>query len=116
MVFSIFLQFLKYRSRALRFIFVHVSILLMIGYNAWDQKPYGFYNLREPIAKIGNDLRNINAPECYTTLLSISNVIKNYSAKKGVPNSLHHFISNKWIIPLTANTSTLKVEAFIVAR
>lgn len=89
---------------------------MMPGCNTWAQESDGFYNLSEPITQISYDLRTIQAPECYTNLLSISNILSNYSAKKGAPNSLLDFLSNKKIIPFPANTSDLKIKMFIVAR
>lgn len=88
----------------------------MPGCNTWAQESDEFYNLSEPITQISYDLRTIQAPECYTNLLSISNILSNYSAKKGAPNSLLDFLSNKKIIPFPVNTSDLKIKLFIVAR
>lgn len=84
--------------------------------NTWAQESGGHYNLDEPIAHIGYDLRAIQATECYTNLLSISNIFSNYPAQKEVPNSLLNLLNSKKIIPFPTNTSDLIIEVFVVAR
>jgi hypothetical protein len=103
-------------SRILGFIIFHVFIFMTLGCNAWAQESHGPFNLSEPITQISYDLRSVQAPECYTNLISISNILSNYMSKKRIPTCLLNILSSKNIIPLPADTSDLKIEVFIVAR
>lgn len=103
-------------SRILVLTLFHIFIILMSGCDTWAQESDGFYNLNEPITHIGYDLSTIQAPECYTNLLGISNILSNCPAPKEVPNSLLSFLNSKKIIPFPTNTSDLRIEVSVVAR
>ena len=74
------------------------------------------YNFNEPIAQLSPQLKSSKLPECYSDLLSISNLKSNYLTKASVPNSLLDFLIDKNIAQVPANTKELKREVFLLGR
>lgn len=74
------------------------------------------YNFNEPIVRLSSQLKSSKLPECYTDLLSISNLESNYLTKVSVPQSLLDFLITQNIIQAPVNTKGLKREVFLLGR
>ena len=100
--------------RTLRFTF----FLLIFTCDLSAQESDGLiYNFNEPIVRLSSQLKSSKLPECYTDLLSISNLESNYLFKKvKVPKVLLDFLIAKKIAQTPVNTKGLKRDVFLLGR
>ena len=100
-------------DRILRFTF----FLLISSCDLSAQESNGLiYNFNEPIVHLSSQLKSSKLPECYTDLLSISNLESNYLTKASVPKSLVDFLMAKNIAQVPTITKELKREVFFLGR
>ena len=99
--------------RVLRFTFF---LLILSCYVSAQESDGLIYNFNEPIVRLSSQLKSSKLPECYTDLLSISNLESNYLTKVSVPQSLLDFLITQNIIQAPVNTKGLKREVFLLGR
>ena len=99
--------------RILRFTFF---LLILSCYVSAQESDGLIYNFNEPIIRLSSQLKSSKLPDCYTDLLSISNLESNYLTKVIVPQSLLDFLITKNIIQAPVNTKGLKREVFLLGR
>jgi len=93
-----------------------IFIGLLSGSHLRAQNPELIYNYNRQINHIASELRAKDIPNCNTNLLSISNILMNYSTKEEIPERLLDFLLKENVVNQPENKGNLKRDLFLVAR